>query len=145
MQFNGLTGCYASKTLSFFPWTLNKRNPCKKGFQAYCFQIWLLFCAVFVCCFILVHASKMHENMWTWQMSSKQLLKFKEHKILRVGKKRRYSCAFKQAKSADDMVPWFPTIAPRVKLHESMGLIYTGIQSPKHPWVYRLCLGMLNN
>lgn len=45
----------------------------------------------------------------------KQFLKIKEHKILSTGGKKRYSCAFKQAKTLDDTVPRFPTIAPRVQ------------------------------
>lgn len=57
----------------------------------------------------------------------KQLLKFKEHKILRGEKKDTAVHSSKQS-------PQMTCFHDSQPLHqESTGLIYTGIQSPKHP------------
>lgn len=80
-------------------------------------------------------------------MSSKQLKKIKKHKILSTEKKEIQPCIYagKDRGWHGSTISNHCTKGATVILFESMGLIYTGIQSPKHPWVYRLCLGMLNN
>lgn len=108
MQFNGLTGCYASKTCLSSSELQTKETPAKWAFRLIAFSTISLLCCLCLLYVILVHASKMHESGHD-KCPKKLLLKFKEHKILRVGGKK--DTAVRSSKRSLQMT-WFHDSQP---------------------------------